>query len=170
MITKILPNSLINLVNRTFDKLDGVPNGFIAIFARIGAAGVFWKSAMTKIAFDTEVGNGIWEQFTNVLSFNWQIADSTFFLFQYEYDLPLLPYKLATILGTATELIAPVLLILGLASRFAAATLLVMVATIQFLVYPNLWLDHALWAAALLFILCRGPGLLSLDRLVGNRH
>ncbi|MGC3837095.1 DoxX family protein [Moritella viscosa] len=48
---------------------------------------------------------------------NW---DSTLFLFEEEYHVPLLPYELAAYLGTAAEIILPLLLMAGLASRFSA--------------------------------------------------
>jgi putative oxidoreductase len=43
--------------------------------------------------------------------------DSTLTLFEYEYQVPILPFELAAYLGTAAEIILPLLLIAGLASR-----------------------------------------------------
>lgn len=161
---------LTNFISCLISYLERVPNSVIALFARVGIAGVFWKSAMTKITFDGEVGEGLIDQLLGVLSFKWQISENTFMLFQYEYNLPLVPFHLAAAMGTAVELAAPVLIVLGLASRAAAAALLVMVMTIQFLVYPAQWLDHSLWAAVILFILCRGAGVISLDYLFARRR
>ena len=42
-----------------------------------------------------------------------------------------------------------------------------MIAVIQLFVYPNAWSEHLVWASILVFLLTRGPGPLSLDRLVG---
>ena len=61
-------------------------------------------------------------------------------------------------MGTAVELSAPVLLVLGLFARFGAAALLVMTLTIQFLVYPGNWPEHLMWASILAYVLTRGPG------------
>ena len=119
--------------------------------ARIFVAVTFWLSGRTKV--------------DGLLS----VSDSTFFLFQYEYSLPLLPHRFAAYVATYAEHLFPVLLILGLASRLSAASLLLMTAVIQFFVYPNAWATHLGWAAALAFILFRGPGALSLDSLIRKR-
>jgi putative oxidoreductase len=44
-----------------------------------------------------------------------------------------------------------------------------MTAVIQLFVYPDGWPDHILWAACLLLIIARGPGVISLDHLIWNR-
>jgi putative oxidoreductase len=35
-------------------------------------------------------------------------------------------------------------------------------------VYPNAWSDHLMWAAALLLVLTRGPGVVSLDHWIAQ--
>ncbi len=68
------------------------------------------------------------------------------------------------------EVLLPLLLILGLFSRFAALGLLGMTLFIQFAVYPDwahFWNPAAWWAALLLMLIARGPGLFSLDRWLG---
>ncbi len=68
------------------------------------------------------------------------------------------------------EILLPLLLILGLTSRIAAAGLLVMTLVIERLVFPDAaswWGSHVWWAASLFVIMARGPGVLSLDRLLG---
>jgi len=87
-------------------------------------------------------------------------------LFRDEYRLPLLPPELAATLGTAVELSAPILLVLGLGARDGAAALLAMTLTIQFLVYPENWPEHLMWGSILAYVLSRGAGKLSLDRLI----
>jgi putative oxidoreductase len=37
---------------------------------------------------------------------------------------------------------------------------------IQIFVYPNAWPDHVLWGSVLIFLLTRGPGVLSVDHLI----
>jgi putative oxidoreductase len=67
------------------------------------------------------------------------------------------------------EVILPVLLILGLFGRFAALGLLGMTLFIQLAVFPSWshWVNPAVWwAATLLVLVARGPGFLSLDRLI----
>ena len=63
--------------------------------------------------------------------------DSTLFLFEYEYDLPIIPFELAAYIGTSFELAMPVLLFIGLAARLAALPLLGMAITIQFVLGAN---------------------------------
>ena len=69
-------------------------------------------------------------------------------------------------MATIAELVLPVLLVLGLLARVSALGLLVMTAVIQIFVFPDAWITHGLWAAALLVVLAQGPGRLSLDRLL----
>ena len=96
----------------------------------------------------------------------YQSFDTAITLFREEYRLPLLPPEIAAYMGTTVELSAPVLLVLGIFARFGAAALLVMTLTIQFLVYPDNWPEHLMWASILAYVLSRGPGALSIDRLV----
>jgi putative oxidoreductase len=129
---------------------EAIPYSLTALMARIAAGGVFWRSGQTKVE-------------------GFHISDSTFYLFQEEYRLPLLPPDLAAYLATIGENLFSVLLIIGLASRLSAAVLLAMTAVIQVFVYPDAWSVHILWAVALLIVLAQGPGRLSLDHLL-SRH
>ena len=63
----------------------------------------------------------------------------------------------------------PILLALGLASRFAAFGLLVIVAVFEVFVHPGPYAIHGMWAALLLMIMRFGPGSLSLDEGLGRR-
>jgi putative oxidoreductase len=95
-----------------------------------------------------------------------QSFDDAIALFREEYRLPLLPPEIAAYMGTTVELGAPILLVLGLFARLGAAALLAMTLVIQFLVYPANWPEHLMWASILAYVLTRGPGALSIDRLV----
>ncbi len=128
-----------------------IPQGFLSIVARIAVANVFWTSGQTKV-----------DGFLH-------ISNSTFYLFREEYKVPLLPPDLAAYMSTIAEHVFPVLLIVGLASRLSALALLGMTLVIQTFVYPSGWPEHILWATALLMIVARGPGALSLDHLVWRR-
>ncbi|MCY1300874.1 hypothetical protein D9M70_504600 [compost metagenome] len=77
------------------------------------------------------------------------------------YDLPA-PDTLAVVVASA-EILLPVLLLAGLATRLAALGLLCMTAVIQ-LVFPDGWMNfHLYWAALALAILALGPGWFSID-------
>lgn len=124
-----------------------VPHDLVVLAARLFPAVVFWKSARTKV-----------DGFT--------IKESTYFLFENVYALPVIPPALAAVLATVAEHVLPVLLVLGLLSRFSALGLLTMTAVIQIFVFPDAWITHGLWAVALLVVLAQGPGRLSLDHLL----
>lgn len=133
-------------IRALFDRLGRLPFSIIQLAARVAVAAVFWRSGQVKIAS--------WEQ--------------TVSLFRDEYQVPLLPPDLAAWLAAATELTCPVLLLLGIAARFGAATLLGMTLVIQIFVYPSNWPEHLMWASLLLVILTRGAGKLSIDHLLGK--
>lgn len=121
-----------------------IPQDLVTLAARVFPAMVFWQSARTKVD-------------------GFSIKDSTYFLFEHVYALPLIPPAQAAVLATIAEHVLPVLLILGLFARFSALGLLLMTAVIQIFVFPEAWVTHGLWAAALLVTLAHGPGRLSLD-------
>ena len=68
------------------------------------------------------------------------------------------------------EHLFPLLILIGLATRFSAAALLVMTLTIQLLVYPDAYPTHGVWAAVLIFLMAKGPGVFSLDHLISRRY
>jgi len=76
---------------------------------------------------------------------------------------------LALVAGVA-ETLLPVLLILGLFTRLGALGLLSLTMFIQLAVFPSWdhWWNPAVWWAVVMFaLLARGPGIFSVDRLVG---
>lgn len=92
--------------------------------------------------------------------------DITLALFQDEYHVPLLPPEVAAVAGTAGELVLPLLLVLGLGGRAAAAglTLVNGVAVLSLAeVAPAALLQHQLWGALLVVLWFWGPGRLSAD-------
>jgi putative oxidoreductase len=128
-----------------------IPDAVIALVARLAAATPFWMSGQNKI-------DG-WDF--------WNVTDSTVFLFEYEYALPLISPTTAASLASIGEHVLPVLLVLGLLTRLGAAGLIVMTLVIQTLVYPEAWSVHIMWFAPLAYLLARGGGALSLDHLLG---
>ena len=132
------------MLTRVLHWLDAVPYSLLAIPLRLAVATVFWNSGVTKLA-------------------NWNTALA---LFIDEYRVPLLPPEVAAYMAASIELTTPVLLVLGLLTRPAAAVLLGMTTVIEVFVYPLAWPTHIQWAAMLLVLLCRGPGKLSIDHLL----
>lgn len=137
-----------------------IPDSAIVLLSRLAVASVFWRSVQTKITG--------WELFDQSFQF-YNLSSSTFMLFQYEYNLPVLSYQVAAYAGTFAEFFLPVFLVLGLATRFAALGLLVVTAVIQFLVFPEAWPVHILWVALLAYILKQGGGMIALDHLVRKK-
>ena len=101
--------------------------------------------------------------------------DTTLTLFQEEYHVPVLPPEVAAVMGTMGELCLPVLLTLGLATRFAALGLTfvnVMAVVSYWHVLKDLepaLAQHAYWGVLILVVLLHGPGKLSLDALIWSR-
>jgi putative oxidoreductase len=110
-----------------------------ALLARLYLAQVFFLSGLTKIR-------------------DW---DVTLALFQDEYKVPWLSPALAAALGTAGELLLPVLLAFGLGGRFAALGLSVVnVVAVASLaeIAPAALQQHVLWGALLAGLAVYGPG------------
>lgn len=124
---------------------DLINDTLLALAARLALAAIFFLSGRTKV-------NGL-------LTVN----DSTYTLFRDEYKVPLIPPELAAHLATYAEHFLPILLVLGLFTRFSALALLGMTAVIQIFVYPSAWPTHLSWTALMLYLMGRGGGLLSMD-------
>ena len=121
-------------------------SNLLLLAIRLWIANVFWKSGILKIS-------------------NW---DNTILLFTDEHPVPFLPPFFAAVSGTTFELLCPILLTFGLASRLATLPLLAMTAVIQFTYLDNI--EHYYWAFLLATILCVGPGKISADYWVGKAH
>jgi len=108
-------------------------------------AKIFWYSGLSKID-------------------SWQ---STLYLFKDMYKVPHIPPELAAYLTTSAELICPILLFFGIATRLAAIPMLIITAVID-LTYLDI-LEHDYWAMLLGIILLYGPGEISLDYIASKR-
>ena len=149
--------TMVVLIDRLIGIFSMIPEWLVALISRLAIATVFWRSVQTKIEG--------WELFGQNLKF-WNITDSTFFLFQYEYTLPLLSGKIAAYLATFGEFFLSITIIIGLLTRLSAIGLLVMTAVIQLFVYPESWSVHILWAALLVYLVKHGGGAISVDFLM----
>ena len=116
---------------------------------RLYMANIFFKAG--KLKYETYVNEG-WE--------------SVVYQFEEYHPVPGIDPGLAAIGGTAGELILPVLLALGLFTRFGAAGLLIMTMVIQFAVPEDYGVsnpEHYLWMLLLAVPLLKGGGMLSID-------
>jgi len=137
-----------NALIRLNQILARVPLDLVRLALRLFPALVFLQSGRTKV-----------EGFT--------IKPSTYYLFEQDYALPLIPPDLAAVLAASAEHLLPALMIAGLFTRVSALGLIGMTAVIEIFVYPEAWITHGLWASALLALVVLGPGRLSLDRALG---
>jgi putative oxidoreductase len=137
------------LTQRAIAALDSAqPLALLA--ARLYVAEVFFVSGLTKLR-------------------DWE---TTLALFEDEYRVPLLSPTAAAVMGTAGELVLPVLLAFGLAGRFAAAGLFAVnaVAVVSLAeIAPAALQQHVLWGCLLVGVVLWGAGRWSVDRFVAPR-
>lgn len=146
---KMTEQGVRSLWNRLWNRIErSVSDNVLLLIARVGVAAVFFLSGRTKV--------------TGFMT----LKPSTYELFRTEYALPLIPYDIAAHLATLAEHTFPVLLVLGLFSRFAATGLLFMTLVIEIFVYPDAWPTHLIWGGLLLLIIARGAGRWSLDSVL----
>ena len=142
-------------VIRPFVRLFNALSPIGDLLARIWVAKIFFLAGLVKIQ-------------------SWQ---STLMLFAHVYHVPVLSPYSAAVLGTAAELILPILLVLGLGGRFVILiffgyNIICMIA------YPYLWTangiagldEHVNWGLLLMLLMFHGSGKLSLDYLIHQIH
>lgn len=126
----------------------------VQLLLRLALAVPFWNSGILK-----------WARFL-------QLNDTAIYLFTEEFKLHLpggpyafpIPAVMAFLSGSG-EIVFPILLVMGLGTRFAATGLLLMTCVVE-LTVPEGWPVHLTWAAMALAIMAHGPGRLSLDQLI----
>lgn len=127
------------------DHLVGMfPAALTLLVMRIALAVPYWRSGVLK-----------WE------SFPFEISPIAILLFEEEFKFPF--PEISAHLAALAEVTLPVLLVLGLFTRFAALGLAVMTVVIQFTV-PDGWPTHILWFGLALGLMSHGGGGLALDR------
>jgi putative oxidoreductase len=143
---------LLGLVDRAIGVIRAIAQpSFVQLVLRIALAVPFWRSGILK-----------WSGFL-------QLNDTAVLLFSDEFKLRLPggPYsfpapEVMAFMSGSVEILAPIFLVLGLATRFAALALLVMTCVVE-LTVPDGWPVHITWAAMALAIMAWGPGRLSVD-------
>lgn len=157
--------SIVGLIQRVIALFGRIPDAFTATIGRFSIAAVFWLSGQTKV--DGFAINII----TGDFHLGWpHLNDTALMLFEEEYKLPLISPALAAPMAAFAEHFFPILLLLGLATRFSALALLGMTLVIEIFVYPDAYPTHGVWAAVLLLLIAKGPGKLSLDHWIASRY
>jgi putative oxidoreductase len=113
---------------------------------RLWMAKIFWASGILKVS-------------------DWQ---NTIALFTHEHPVPFLPVPLAAFMGTAFEIICPILLLTGFMTRAATLPLIVMTLVINFTYQETT--EHYYWLMMLGVILTQGAGKLSADHWLRQRY
>ena len=143
------------LIRRALEQIEALGRVLAPPMLWIALALPFFRSGLTR-----------WDGFLS-------ISPATLFLFENQFKLHIFggaynfpaPDTVALIVAIA-EIALPILLVLGIATRFAALALLVMTGVIQ-LVFPDGWANfHLYWASLAVGLMALGPGPLSLDRLI----
>jgi putative oxidoreductase len=123
----------------------------VQLVTRLALAVPFWRSGILK-----------WDGFL-------QLSDTAVDLFTDEFmlHLPGGPYPfpapvVTAFLSGSAEIVFPILLVFGFATRFAALGLFFMTLIVE-LTVPDGWPVHLTWAAMALGIMAWGPGRLSID-------
>ena len=146
------PGLLIDKANQLVQTI-AAPS-LVLLVLRLALAVPFWRSGMLK-----------WDGFL-------RLNDTAVTLFGEEFmlHLPGGPYHfpaptLMAFLSGSGEIMFPILLVLGLGTRFAGLGLLFMTIIVE-LTVPDGWPIHLTWAAMALALMAYGPGNISLDHLI----
>ena len=143
------------LIDRASRLVQAVASpSLVQLVMRVALAVPFWRSGILK-----------WDGFL-------KLSDTAVTLFSDEFmlHLPGGPYHfpapaVMAFLSGCVEIMFPVLLVLGLGTRFAALGLLFMTLIVE-LTVPDGWPIHLTWATMALGIMAWGPGRISADHLV----
>jgi putative oxidoreductase len=147
----------LHAIQRAVGLFEFLPASLALLVLRFAGAIPFWRSGVNKWDGFLELSPGTRWLFEN--QFQLHIFGET-----YPMPMPVLSAYLAGI----GEIVLPILLVLGLGTRFAAFGLLIMTGVIQLSV-PDAWPTHHLpWAAMLLALMTWGPGKIAIDHALAR--
>lgn len=157
------------------------------LLARLVFAGVLLMYFLSSAA--KKLGEGVSGLFTVTDNAYFQILPSV--VEQYGYDasrIPLFPWDIIVYLGTYSEVVLPVLIVIGLFTRIAALGMIVFVAVQSYVDIAfhgvdaetvGAWFDRfsdavildqrGLWIFLLAYLVIRGAGKVSVDHLLYSR-
>jgi len=151
-------HKLIKLNNKAIEIFKSVPQSIILLLVRIAIfySTAFYASGLLKWDGFPQLSRGAKFLFGEEFKLN---------IFGGVYNMPF-PNTSAFIAGIG-EIVLPILILVGFASRFSALGLIAMTIVIQ-LVFPDAWKLHYGWAVYFMIILVLGPGKISVDHLISQ--
>ncbi|KMW56280.1 hypothetical protein AIOL_001232 [Candidatus Rhodobacter oscarellae] len=179
-------NALINLHNGIFSRIERLSPVALPTLARLAFVatlfGYYWQSAGTKV-WDRRGNEGIFDFFTLESGVYAQMFPKAFEAVTYDPSQLGFIYKLVAFAGTYAEWLLPLLILIGLFTRLAALGMIGFIAV-------QTWVDttghgaelgalfdgryalideRVLWVFLMAYLVFRGAGPLSLDRLFLER-
>lgn len=161
---------LISLVESFVSACAFVPYAAVAFLLRLMMARVFFLDGQTRIdgirlpVNIAELSNDYLTGWNFAITVPTSVRPETFEVFATQYPLVPVPSTIAAYLVSYAQFILPIMLVLGLGTRFAALGLLVLTAMILAFVAPEpMATAQFYWAAILLVLVSQGPGAVSLD-------
>ena len=140
-----------------------IPCSLAALVLRAVMARLFFVSGQTKI----DGPKHPLKDLDYSLTLPVQVRDETIRLFEAKFAATYLNPKVMAYLVSYAEFLLPILLILGLATRFSALALIFLVILMdQYLDPGAFWSLHIYWYAILLVLLSCGAGVVSVDYLI----
>jgi putative oxidoreductase len=157
------------IVERTLLLCAIVPYALIALVLRLVLARAFFLAGQDKI--DGPVVALVLKHADMSFMLPAQIKDAAMRVFETHFAGATVPPAVIAALFTYAEFILPILLVLGLATRYAAAILFAITVLTQIYIDPvAFWTLHVYWLSLLLVLLTCGPGDVSIDRLIRYLH
>jgi putative oxidoreductase len=139
-------NFIVTPAAKIVGLLNRVPYSLVVLIPRAATFSVFMRSGLVKLS-------------------DW---NATLMLFRDEYKVPVIPPDVAAYMAASMELTLSSLVLIGLFTRLGVLGLIGMITVIQTFVYPMAWPDHIQWLGFMAIILFRGPGVISVDYLLGK--
>lgn len=144
-------DKVIKSYHLTFDVFSKYSEPLFALVLRYAVFTQFFWAGWLKV---TDIMNGQWSRVV--------------FLFRYEYKVPLLPPEIAAGLATFNEVVFPILILVGLATRFSSLIMFFTALMIE-LTYQT-HLQHLWWMTMTAYLVIRGAGVLSPDYLIRRKY
>ena len=135
----------------TFDIFSKYAEPVFALVLRIAIFQQFFWSGWLKV---TDIMNGQWSRVV--------------FLFEYEYKVPLLPPELAAAIGTFNEVVFPILILIGFATRFSSLVMFFTALMIELTYLQHV--QHLWWMTMTAYLIIRGAGIVSPDYLIRRQY